>query len=199
LDREKFLLDKFKCKGESPHFIKVSRWKALPCLMAEMGLKVGVEIGTEQGRFADCLLRKIPDLDLTVVDCWEPYEGYRENMGDHITEYEKRARERLEGRCKIIKAYSMDAVREFEDESLDFVYIDGNHNFINCANDISEWSKKVKVGGLIMGHDYTHNNVGYERTDVDYVVDAWTKAHDIKTWFVTSEGDRCPSYFWVQK
>jgi hypothetical protein len=198
LDREKFLLEHFKCTGESPHFVKLSRWKQLPYLMDEMGCKVGVEIGTEKGQFADTLLRKIPGLDLTCIDCWEPYEGYREKMGDRITRYEQNARERLGDRCKIVKAYSLDAAKDVPDESLDFVYIDGNHNFVNCAMDIDAWARKVKKGGLVMGHDYTHNDVGYERTDVDYVVDAWTKAHNIKTWFVTEEGDRCPTWFWVK-
>lgn len=204
MNRLEFLLNKFNVDTakEAPYFIKLSRWKELPYLMAEMGLKKGAEIGTEGGKYADSLLRKIPDLFLYCVDCWEGYEGYRENMQNKQASYYLQAIERLKphgDRYEMIKAYSMDAVKDFEDESLDFIYIDGNHNFKNVTDDIAEWSKKVKKGGLIMGHDFTHNNVGYERTDVDFVVRAWTQAHDIKIWFVTEEGDRCPTWLWVKE
>lgn len=201
MDREQFLIDRFKIdtSKKAPYFIKLSRWKQLPYLMAEMGLLIGAEIGVEQGRFSDCLLRKIPGLKLYCIDCWEAYSEYREEMQPKIDGYYQKTIERLQGKnCEIIKKYSTDAVKDFEDESLDFVYLDGNHEFQQVTNDIAEWSKKVKKGGLVMGHDYTHNNVGYERTDVDFVVNGWTKAHDIKTWFVSDEGDRCPSWWWVK-
>lgn len=48
----------------------------------------------------------------------------------------------------------MDVVKQFKDESLDFVYIDGNHSFQHVVNDLCEWEKKVKVGGIVAGHDY---------------------------------------------
>jgi len=196
LDREKFLLDKY---GDgAPNFIKLSRWKQLPYLLDEMGCKVGVEVGTEQGKFADTLLRKIPGLELTVVDCWEAYPEYREKMQPKIDEYERIARERLGDRCKIIKAYSLDAVKEFEDESLDFVFIDANHEFRQVIDDIDEWSRKVKKGGVVMGHDFTLVDNGYERIDVEPAVRAWCQAKGIKTWFVTDEGDRMPTYLWIR-
>lgn len=48
----------------------------------------------------------------------------------------------------------MEAVKSFRDKSLDFVYIDGNHTLPYIINDIIEWSKKVRMGGIISGHDY---------------------------------------------
>lgn len=198
MNRERLLLDRFGCVGEGLHRIKLSRWKQLPYLLDEMGCRVGVEIGTEQGRFADTLLRKIPDLDLTVIDCWEPYKGYREKMGDKIAEYEQIARGRLGDRCKIVKAYSMDAVKDFADDSLDFVFIDGNHEFRQVVDDIDEWSRKVKKGGVIMGHDFTLVDNGYERIDVEPAVRAWAQAKGWKHWFVTDEGDRMPTWIKIR-
>lgn len=201
MDRNKFLVEKFKIdlKKEAPYFVKLSRWKQLPYLIADMNLKVGAEIGVEQGKYADCLLRKIPNLKLYAIDCWEAYPEYREKMQDKIDGYYQKTQDLIGHKCEIVKKYSMDAVQDFEDESLDFVYIDSNHNFQSCANDIVEWSKKVKKGGLVSGHDFCMNNVGYERTDVEVVVRAWAKANDIKIWFVTKEGDRCPSWFWIKQ
>lgn len=199
MDRERFLLDRFHCVGEGLHRIKVSRWKQLPYLLAEMECLVGVEIGTEKGQFADTLLNKIPGLKLTVVDCWEAYPEYRETMQPRIDEYERKCRERLGDRCKIIKAYSLDAVKQFDNNSLDFVYIDANHEFRQVIDDIDEWARRVKNGGLVMGHDFALVDNGYERIDVDPAVRAWCAAKGIKHWFVTDEGDRMPSWLYVRE
>jgi hypothetical protein len=104
----------------------------------------------------------------------------------------------------------MDAVKDFKDESLDFAFIDGNHSFEYVINDIAEWSKKVRVGGIISGHDYW-NSIDtkpwaavanpYERMrlcQVKDAVDGWTKAHLIKPWFIMTN-DKCPSFFWVKE
>jgi predicted O-methyltransferase YrrM len=48
----------------------------------------------------------------------------------------------------------MEAVKDFKDESLDFVFIDGNHQYSYVLEDITEWSKKVRSGGIVSGHDY---------------------------------------------
>jgi cephalosporin hydroxylase len=49
---------------------------------------------------------------------------------------------------------STDAASELEDNSLDFVYIDGNHSCSFVKADIEAYLPKVKVGGFIGGHDY---------------------------------------------
>jgi len=44
--------------------------------------------------------------------------------------------------CVLIKKYSMDAVKDFADGSLDFIYIDGNHNYPHVVEDLCFWAKK---------------------------------------------------------
>ena len=103
----------------------------------------------------------------------------------------------------------MESITDFLDNSLDFVFIDGNHSFEYATEDIAQWSKKVKPGGIVAGHDYW-NSIDIKKywvkieneTDrrklcqVKYVVDAWTKANDIKPWFTIDKG---LSWFWVKK
>ena len=204
MNREQFIIDRFKIDTtkEPPYALRISRWKHLPFLMAEMECKVGAEIGVEQGRYSSSLLRKIPGLKLYCIDCWESYEGYRMNKQNKVDLFYQRTIERLESlegaNYEIIKKYSMDAVKDFEDESLDFVFIDGNHEFQSCTNDIAEWSKKVKKGGLIMGHDYETRDAGYEQIEVEDVIKGWTHAKGIKVWFITGELDRSNTWFWVK-
>lgn len=49
---------------------------------------------------------------------------------------------------------SDDLVNEFEDESFDMIYIDGDHTYDQVCKDIDNYLPKVKNGGFIGGHDY---------------------------------------------
>ena len=55
---------------------------------------------------------------------------------------------------EIIKDCSKNAVNRFKDNSLDFVYIDGNHGYLYILEDTKLWMKKVKPNGIIAGHDF---------------------------------------------
>ncbi len=48
----------------------------------------------------------------------------------------------------------------FEDQSLDFVFIDADHIFTRCFADINSWLPKIKPGGIIAGHDYCKEHPG---------------------------------------
>ena len=49
---------------------------------------------------------------------------------------------------------SVKAARCFEDGELDFVFIDGEHNYEAAKADIEAWWPKVRSGGLLISHDY---------------------------------------------
>jgi len=69
-----------------------------------------------------------------------------------------------DGRVKIIREASVQAATFFEDETFDFVYIDADHTYEGVSEDIRAWYPKVKVGGIIGGHDYVEatSNDGLE-------------------------------------
>jgi len=52
------------------------------------------------------------------------------------------------------RADSAEAAKLFEDESLDFVFIDAAHDYESVKKDIATWYPKVKTDGLLGGHDY---------------------------------------------
>ena len=87
------------------------------------------------------------------VDCWENYPGYK--RAGKYKSHKEEAVENLKGYdYTIIHKYSVDAAKDFEDESLDFVYIDGNHTLPYVVQDIFAWEPKIRPGGIISGHDY---------------------------------------------
>lgn len=53
-----------------------------------------------------------------------------------------------------VKMKSADALNMFENESIDFIYIDGNHQYNFVKQDIENYFSKIKPGGIIAGHDY---------------------------------------------
>ena len=80
----------------------------------------------------------------------------------------------------------MEAAEDFKDESLDFVYIDANHEFRYIAEDLAEWTKKVRKGGIVAGHDYffVKTGTGAQIWHVAYVLKAYIAAFGIKNWYI---------------
>lgn len=55
-----------------------------------------------------------------------------------------------------IKDYSWAAAAQFDDNSVDFVFIDADHRYESVVKDIDAWLPKIKKGGIISGHDFTY-------------------------------------------
>lgn len=49
---------------------------------------------------------------------------------------------------------SVVAAKLYEDNSLDFVFIDGDHRRENVLSDLNAWWPKVRPGGVLAGHDF---------------------------------------------
>lgn len=164
---------------------------------------VGAEIGVYQGSMSAALLRQRYDLTLYMVDSWAPAYAqpprYRESGDYHATlsadQQDDLARQAIEAtafaadRRHIVRAESLYAVQQIEDGALDFVFIDADHSYEGCADDIAAWMPKVKPGGLLCGHDY--GNDGYPGFGVTRAVDeaaeryGWSvEMGENFTWFV---------------
>lgn len=158
----------------------------LHILFKELDFYTGCEVGVYRGENACQMLNMIPELTLHCVDSWRPFIDNKSERNHHsnFRKTRRNLKEHIEsGRAKIIRKSSMGAVRKFKNESLDFVYIDANHRFDFVMRDIIEWSKKVRVGGIVSGHDYYKS----ARYGVSIAVNAYVKAHKIKPWFVLDD------------
>ena len=183
-----YIYEKFQpvISKKPPHIINDVDRTSIPLAMGELGFKVGAEVGVAQGNHANILCESIPGLKLYCVDVWERYKGYLEYT-NRIRRYYRMAQETLAPYdCEFIKKFSMDAVTDFEDRSLDFVYIDAAHDMKNVTCDIWEWSRKVRYGGIVFGHDYKFyrgDNTKYT-VHVKHTVQCYCYLKNIKPWFV---------------
>jgi predicted O-methyltransferase YrrM len=83
---------------------------------------------------------------------------------------------------------SEEAAKQFPDESIDFVFIDGDHSYEGCAKDIDLWYPKLKEGGLLSGHDYRDGrNYGVKQAVHEFAAREGTqfRTGENYTWFVT--------------
>lgn len=194
------LIDGIKLIGRPAEIPNAYR-EDLPDFFKELGFKTGVEIGVYTGQFTERFAKA--GLQVYGVDPWMVYDDFsfgksqrRENR-----HYES-AKERLTDypNCTLIRKTSMDAVKDFENGSIDFVYIDGNHTFKYIAEDICEWTKKVRQGGIISGHDYFSAKGNY--VHVRYVVDAYVAAFNLNFWVMghrrSPERDKWRSWMWFK-
>lgn len=171
---------------------------------ASLGFKVGAEVGACFGRYSKILCENIPGLQLTAIDSWDTKENTRreEDLG---VSGEQTTRDLLAPYgAKIIRATSMEALAQVEDGSLDFVFIDADHSYKCVQEDIREWSKKVRVGGIVSGHDYYVFPGSGNRGVVD-AVDEYCRANGIE--LLTTDwdkknpvrDDRQPCWYYIKK
>lgn len=142
----------------------------------------GIEIGVAAGEFSEFILDNNPDTKLIGIDPYEPYPGYRDYTLPQT--FNKLYNEMLgrvgkNDRFSLLKGFSGAYAHIFQDDSLDFVYIDGNHDFDHVTQDLDNWYQKVKPGGIVAGDDYVRRKGQDRYYDVIRAVDDFADKHEI--------------------
>jgi hypothetical protein len=126
---------------------------------ARMGTRdTFVAVGIFTAIFSERLAREvIPDK----LYCVDPYIQYLE-FEDSLNDSEKLAQARevahvrmapFGNRVSFIEDFSVNAAKHFADNSVDFIYIDGNHAYKFVTQDLEAWYPKLRQGGLMAGDD----------------------------------------------
>eukprot|EP00392_Amoebophrya_sp_AT5.2_P013136 g13247.t1 len=122
-----------------------------------------VEIGVQRGVHAKQFLNKWKGKQLLLVDKWthvvsDTYIDIANIPSESMVALKEIAVNNLKTtvpRYRILQEWSEDAARKHvENESLDFVYLDARHDFNGVFADLVAWWPKLKIGGIIAGHDY---------------------------------------------
>lgn len=201
---------------ENPHVLKGTGGfyrDGLYKLFAELGYKVGCEIGLEKGKNAQTMFECIPNLKLYGVDAYKqhPQASYAHvatirHWDEHyLAGAKKQAQKRMRGKnAIIIEKFSEIAIQDIPDNSLDFVYIDADHSYDFVMQDMILWGRKVRKGGMVSGHDYYYDKKeSARRAKVTQAINDYTRVHKIE-FYITDEihhgnkGDVYPSWLWVK-
>lgn len=128
-----------------------------------LNFKRAVEVGTHHAIFADQFMSRFRG-SITLVDPWaeqhDEFPTFYPTLSDVSVSRDEDYRaamtimEKYGDRVTVLRYKSTEAAATFEDGSIDFVYIDGLHDFENVTQDVRAWYPKVRPGGVIAGHDY---------------------------------------------
>lgn len=213
-----YLTKKFSIDIEKPSPIEIPNVGRdnLPKWLHEINFKTGVEVGVAAGEYSEVIAKANPQMKIWGVDIWKGYKEYKDYVGNEIFEdLYKQAQYRLSKypNYEFIRELSMNALSHFEDDSLDFIYLDANHEDPYITEDIEKWYKKLKPGGIFAGHDYIRPSGrrrnsfdSQEKWNVIEAVNRYTKENNIRPWFILGTDAKIPgiirdnsrSWMWVK-
>lgn len=152
----------------------------LPLLINSLKLTgTGVEVGTADGKFSNTILRYSNLSLLYSIDLWEYIDQniYQDAINDSQEGHNNRfltavnQLKKYESRSAIIKTSSEKAAQIFTNNVLDFVFIDANHCYQYCKQDLELWWPKIRKGGVLAGHDYVNGTFNKTAFGVKQAVD----------------------------
>lgn len=123
-------------------------------------IKLAVEIGTFTGQNAIIMASYFEKI--IAIDPWvNGYDNTDIASSVDFNEVEKIFNERILNYKNIIhiRKTSIEAASLFEDQSIDLVYIDGDHQEESVIKDINCWKPKIKKNGILAGHDFNFTSV----------------------------------------
>jgi hypothetical protein len=148
-----------------------------------------VEIGVDRGYNAKSLLE---NLDIKMLYCVDPYAepkypkfSMARTGSDEAFKQAKKELRKFKDKVTFIRKSSLYAADEVPDE-LDFVYIDGLHNYDMVNQELKIYYLKLKKGGVIAGHDYFGDFIGVTEAVIEFKHRTKKKlyAKDVDWWFI---------------
>ena len=114
----------------------------------------GIEIGCYAGEDTEIFINSGLFETFYCIDPYNPDE--KQFIGDQIKEAEQVFDKKFKNNKIIrkIKDYSWNVANNFQNESVDFIYLDGDFNYESIKKDLELYYPKIKKNGIISGHDY---------------------------------------------
>lgn len=147
-----------------------------------------VEVGCYLGRSAAYMAVEIANSGKDIrFDCIDPFNG----MGGYSLSLDtfKGNMARAEGYYNVVQMSSPEAADMYDDGSLDFVWLDGDHSVEGMEKDVPAWLPKIREGGWFGGHDYSpgsgngvHPAVSKYLTGFELHSGHLFKSHNVQSW-----------------
>ena len=124
-----------------------------------------LEIGTRFGDSAKVILKTLNIKKYIIIDPFISYYDYKIDdankimkNGDEIFNETKIKLEKLSKNVTFFRKFSNDenTLNKIEHESLDFIFIDGNHEYKYVLEDLRNYYPKLKSEGVLIDDDFNH-------------------------------------------
>lgn len=181
---------------------KITYRDELPTVLKILGLNNRMcELGVQNGGFLWKLMTISRPKYLLGIDVWDnklsPYwtQEAHDKCYNHVLTSFKKAESWTGVFADIVKGDHSVIYSDYEDGSFDFVYIDSDHCYEPTQRDIAQWWPKVKVGGIIAGHDYKHRS-GISKLGIPFkwgvveAVNEFVAENNIKYFHLTDESSK---------
>ena len=127
-------------------------------------VEIGAWLGKSTAFMAESIKQSGKNITFYTVDTWRGNPLVQEHR-DFIEEYgvngsifslfrENMLKANVANFVIPLEMTSENASKEFKDNSLDFIFIDGDHEYESVKLDIECWWPKLKENGVIAGDDY---------------------------------------------
>ncbi|GFH53262.1 O-methyltransferase [Chaetoceros tenuissimus] len=137
----------------------------LPQLLEDFKFKTGIEIGVQEGKFSKIVLDTWKSCEkYHLVDVWAQQKNYKDQANvddaaqDKLFRTTKENLKEYEEKVQIHRMFSTEAAKSFENESIDFIYVDARHDYCGAKEDLEYYWPILKPGGIMAGHDYNENS-----------------------------------------
>jgi len=150
-----------------------------------------VEVGTWKGRSASYMAVEIANsnknIDFYCVDLWSGVVAYSLNKDiksddKFYTEFTNNI-STVSNYIKPLRMPSLEAAASFEDNTIDFIFIDASHDYENVKADLAVWYPKLKSNGVIGGHDYATAAPGVVKAVDEFVLEYKLNLQIISNWW----------------
>jgi len=116
-----------------------------------------LELGSKKGGSLRCVLRASQSVNrkikLVAIEC-EPISRLLKFCN--------------ENGVRLVEDYSQNCADEIENESIDMLFIDDEHIYDQVISDLHNYWPKIKVGGVVCGHDYEERFPGVSKAVYEF-------------------------------
>jgi len=156
---------------------------------------IGAEIGVDWGDYSRRIMELAQPRLMFLIDVWcdQPAEIIGHDPANSLQDvkyWQCLQRYTTDERYRMVKFKSPEIASVFPDGYFDWAYIDANH--LLAYEDATAWWKKIRPGGILMGHDYctpgTTNGCVGDYITVKPDIDRWVAEMGLKM-YLTVETD----------
>lgn len=172
-------------------------------LLEQTNKKNYIEIGIAYGFHIESILNEFPEVYCYGIDPYIPYDvtddfgisisniDVNKTPQENFDEFSNAINTRLLKfkNFKHIRSQSNECYNLFNNESIDLIFIDGNHTYDFVKNDCINWWPKIDKNGIMCGDDYHF-------PEVKRAVDEFCIQHNLKLEFITKNNNY---YTWYIK